>query len=73
MTDVPEPIITIGDIRKTGHCVAGARTWFEAHNLDFKAFLKDGLPAGELLAAGGEDGDGLAQQVVTRTLERRNG
>lgn len=53
-------IIVIGDIRKAGHCVRGARHWFGGRGLDFKAFLKDGLPASVLLATG----DALALQVV---------
>lgn len=70
MIDVPDDlIITIDDIRKAGHCAAGARTWFDAHDLDFRDFLAHGLPAATLLATD----DGLAEQVVTRTLERRHG
>ena len=59
-------IITINDIRKAGHCVAGARSWFSLHGLDFRLFLKEGLPAGTLLATG----DQLAVDVVTKKRER---
>lgn len=58
--------ITITDIRKAGHCVAGARRWFTAHRLDFAAFLKVGVPSATLLATG----DALAVQVVDRKKER---
>lgn len=74
MSEAPEdPIITITDIRRAGHCPAGARDWFRAHDLDFAAFLKNGLPASVLLTAGGEDGDGLAEQVVERAKGRHGG
>lgn len=70
MTTLPDDfIVTIGDIRKAGHCVAGARAWFAAHDLDFRDFLSNGISAATLLATE----DGLAEQVVSRTAERRNG
>lgn len=69
MTEIPDPIVTITDIRKAGHCPAGARAWFGAHDLDFRAFLKDGLPASTLLATG----DAYAEQVVSRKREREHG
>lgn len=62
-----DPIITINDIRATGHCVRGAKAWFAAQpGLDFGKFLKQGLPASELL----KTGDSLAQQVVEARLKR---
>lgn len=59
--------ITIDDIRKAGHCVKGARRWFEANGLDFAAFLKGGISEQEFLATN----DALAEQVVTRKKERQ--
>lgn len=59
-------LITITDIREAGHCVAGARTWFKAYDLDFREFLKNGLDSEVLLATG----DGLAEQVIQRKIER---
>lgn len=64
-----DPLITIGDIRASGHCVRGAKAWFAAHDLDFADFVRNGAPASVLLATG----DDLAQFVVSRTLERRDG
>jgi len=55
-----EERIHIADIRAAGFCVKGARKWFELHGLDFKAFLREGLPAADLIAAG----DALARKVV---------
>lgn len=61
-------IITINDVRRTGHCVRGIKRWFEGHNLDFDRFLRRGVEAETLLATG----DALAIQVVTAVRERRS-
>jgi hypothetical protein len=61
--------ITIDDIRKTGHCVAGARDWFSRHDLDFRDFLRNGISEQKFLASG----DVLAAEVVTATRLRRGG
>lgn len=67
MTDEPyNPIIRIDDIRLAGHCVRGAGKWFERHGLNFREFIKNGLPADQFIAAG----DALAQRVVDRKKER---
>ena len=55
-----DPIITIGHMRKVGFCAAGIRTWFETNDLDFRAMVKNGIPASKLLATN----DALAQRVV---------
>lgn len=61
--------ITIDDIRKAGHCVRGAGAWFARHDMDFRSFLKNGVPESEFL----EKGDALAQQVVDRKRKREAG
>lgn len=61
-----DPIVTIDDIRKTGHCVAGIARWFAANGLDFKKCVREGIPASELLATG----DGLAVTVVEKIKAR---
>jgi hypothetical protein len=60
-------IITIDDVRRAGHCARGAKAWFAAHGLDFRRFLREGIPAETMLATG--DGQGI--QVVERTIARR--
>lgn len=67
--DTGDFIVTISDVRKSGHCASGAREFFEAQGLDFRAFLRDGVKASTLL----ETGDARALQVVNRTRERRYG
>lgn len=60
------PIIRIDDIRLAGFCVTGARRWFSEHNLDFRDFIKNGIPAKDFIAAG----DQLALTVVERKKAR---
>ena len=52
--------VTIDDVRAVGLCVNGTRVWFARHDLDFRAFLRDGCVAGTLLATG----DAMALRVV---------
>ena len=52
--------VTIDDVRAVGLCVNGTRTWFARHDLDFRAFLREGCDADTLLATG----DAMAQRVV---------
>lgn len=61
-------LITITDIRLAGHCVAGARDWFNAYGLDFRHFIRHGIDADVLLATG----DALAEQVIERKIERES-
>ena len=56
----PDTRITIDDVRAAGLCVHGTRTWFERHDLDFRAFLQDGVDAQTLL----DLGDAMARRVV---------
>ena len=62
-------MITINDVRASGHCARGARVWFEAHGLDFRDFLKNGIGEDKLLATG----DAMAIEVVMRKRERERG
>jgi hypothetical protein len=52
--------VTIDDVRAVGLCVNGTRVWFARHDLDFRAFLRDGCAADTLLATG----DAMALRVV---------
>lgn len=40
--------IEFRDVAATGLCVRGARRFFDAHGLDFKAFVRDGIDESEL-------------------------
>lgn len=55
--------ITITDVRRAGHCVAGAKAWFDERGFsrdEFRAFLKAGIPAREFW----ERGDALSHRIV---------
>ena len=69
LTEETDFVLRIEDVRRAGHCPQGIRRWFEGMGYDFRDFLKNGRSAKELL----ETGDGLAEQVVTRAWEYRNG
>ena len=62
-----ELIVTIDDVRAVGLCVNGTRVWFARHDLDFRAFLREGCSADTLLATG----DAMAQRVVTHAQARQ--
>lgn len=59
-------IVTVSDIRATGHCVLGIRAWFDSHDLDFNHFMRHGIDAETLLATN----DGLAHRVVGMVKQR---
>lgn len=58
--------ITIDDVRDSGRCVSGTRSWFAVQGLDFKDFLANGISATDFLATGSSD----AQQVVLHKMKR---
>jgi hypothetical protein len=58
--------VTINDVRAVGLCVNGTRTWFARHDLDFRAFLREGCDAATLLATG----DAMAQRVVEHARDQ---
>jgi hypothetical protein len=53
-------MITTDDVRACGFCLSSARTFFKRHNLDFKAFLKNGIDAEALRRCN----DALANRVI---------
>ena len=58
--------VIIDDVRAAGLCVNGTRLWFARHDLDFRAFLREGCAAETLLATG----DAMALRVVERARIR---
>lgn len=59
-------LVTATELRPI-YCPAGWRWWFPAHGLDLRDFIDNGIMASVLLATG----DTLAENAVTRILERR--
>lgn len=53
-------IVRMADIRAARMCSSGARDFFARHGLDWPSFLKDGIPAEDLIATG----DAMAAQLV---------
>ena len=55
---------------RPGFCRGGARRWFDAHGLDWQAFVRHGIPAEHMEATG----DGLALALVrwARECEQRS-
>ena len=72
MTTPPEndEIITITDVRRI-ICVDGARRWAKAQGIDFRAFIRDGLPASDLYGRGD---DAMVERVIAAKREaEKNG
>jgi hypothetical protein len=67
--DVPDDLrITITDVQAAGHCPSGARRWFEAHDIDFRKFLKEGVPAEVMLATGDAQGIHVIEMKMRREV-----
>lgn len=60
-------IITLRDVSEAGHCVSGARQWFEHYGFDFRSVVKVGVPARDLIATQ----DALALRVVKYKLNKK--
>lgn len=66
-------IVTIQDLRtipgfspRPGFCARGGRAWFERYDLDWSAFVRDGIDERTLTGTG----DGLALALVQWAHER---
>lgn len=65
-----DEIITITDVRRI-ICVDGARKWARSQDIDFRAFIRDGLPASELFGRGD---DAMVERVIAAKREaEKNG
>lgn len=58
---------TITHLREVNYCARGARAWFARHNLDWSAFLRQGIPVAHLEATG----DALALRLAEHVRARR--
>ena len=61
--------ITIQDIRDAAYCTRGAKRWFDEHGLDFRQFLKEGLPEDVLK----KTGCGLILDVIEKKKAKSDG
>ena len=58
------------DLRPCGFCIPGARDFFDAHGLDWRAFVRGpGVPAAALEATGDHKGRQVAEAARARVLE----
>ena len=65
-----DEIVTITDVRRV-ICVDGARKWAKAQKIDFRAFIRHGLPASDLYGRGD---DAMVERVIAAKLEfEKNG
>lgn len=59
-------LVTVRHARKAGYCLSpGVRVFLTRHGLDYRQFVRGGLPADVLLATG----DAMAQRVVAIARE----
>lgn len=54
------------DVRAAKLCCGGARAWFRNHDIDWRAFIEQGVPANVLA----DTGDPLALRVVAAAEQR---
>lgn len=60
--DLAGVIVRIADLRAARICRLGARRWLRGHGGDWRAFVRDGIPAAELMALA--KGDAQAARLV---------
>lgn len=58
--DLDGVIVTMQTLRHARMCSRGTRAFFQRHNLDYNAFLKEGISARQLA----DTGDAMALQAV---------
>ncbi len=59
-------VVTLKDARELGYCSRGMRDWFQRHGLDWSRFIREGLPADDLLATGDAMAGALVEHVRGR-------
>ena len=70
MGEQEDIIITIADFRVVGICPR-SRHWFAKHGLDWKSFVKNGIPLSELRAT--NDHQANVDRLEAKARERLNG
>lgn len=63
-------VLTLQDARNAGYCVSGIRARFAEHGLDFRTFVKHGLPEDVLRATGD---DGIVDKVIAVKIGDQHG
>jgi len=60
-------LVNINHAKKLGYCSKGVRAFFKKHNLDYSAFVKDGLPSIKLM----QTNDLMAIKIVEVAIVQR--
>ena len=47
-----DPLVTMTHVRQLRYCASGARTFCERYGLDWREFVRNGLPASQFEATG---------------------
>lgn len=58
--------VTIADVRAAGFCVSGVRHWFAGRKMDFRDFIKNGIPLETVV----EIDDNFTKQVLAAREKR---
>ena len=58
--------VTARDCQELGYCMKSVRPWFARHDLDFRAFVRDGIDAEKLLALDDEFARKAVEQAERR-------
>lgn len=59
----------MGDCLRAGFCPKGVRAWLEVRGLNYREFVRNGLPEEEWIAVS----DGLGDVVLAKARERLDG
>lgn len=59
-------IVTVQDCRKLGYCMKQVRPWMTQEGLDFREFVRVGLPASKLHATN----NAYAEDVIEQARKR---
>lgn len=60
-----DTIFTVSDARASGLCLSGQRLWAKAHNLDFRAYVQNGIRLADL-----PQEDAAVKRMVARKIEQ---
>lgn len=66
MIDDSNIIVTVHDCRKLGFCMKQVRPWFGQQGLDFRDFIRNGIPAHKLRATQNEYVEDVIRQAKKR-------
>ena len=68
-----ELMVYLRHIKAAGYCIArGAKPWFEHHGLDWRDFIRNGIPASRILAAN-DSLSALVVEIAQKERESGNG